>query len=860
MTEFRFHRCGARAGRSFLCLLFLLLAVWGLAGCGKKKPDGPAGGEFAAKRTPEGVVFLAGDLQLGTLTFTDYGGGNAEDLEGDVLLTLGDERWLRLWQEDDKGTTRVYLTTPQGTSMLNSWPTGDGLTRSRLTTTGLSETEEDGKLTRGFSLWVEQPSTDSTISNMLLSINAEGVLELNIYTDTLQEGEITRTIAKYTYTLSNNSWDTEHCRTVMSRRVAPNASSGNPRYGTYSVAVSNKNGEEESQLLYSRVGMEDDGIRYRVTCETNGQQTAMMQVAEDVYGQITLEESSFAEHAPFARNGDTVLDIGGKDLLTGKNDNSYVYSYTGSTATDDGVVLRSVTAGVFTAELRSFDEIYEGAISETGRLSDPRYRKHAVVRFTDPVSGTSVDVPVVTGDWLPAEEHGSFDLANSVRLVLRPTGSEGWELYAFAADPKDPSYLAGMPTTEDYEKGVKLGDISLSMVVDATGAHRYTGDVEIALADGHSFSLRHKTADGHCVVTALYEGKSVTVTEFDLPEETGEGENADGDADGNGGNKTDGDGKTDGTDAGKTGETGDAGADGKTDGTDAGEAGDDKKTDDAADDNALACSRYVELEDYPSAETVRKLFFSVSKPSDNPFAMFVIGSDGELLIRLCANGKWTDGSPISEFGYRFRKTSEGVAIDPLTANRRGTEAAHGENDETMKYASSVTVEAKETGTTGEITHSITARSTGADGADVTEISVRTVNDTKSIKAEEVLLAKADGTPALSVKTSGGELYIDGVYVDDLKLNGPAADSVKETILHRFSPTAENLVREVTTEHFTCRFYVCYDRRAAETTLDGTVVNPAKVRRTVWLELTENASGDRWSVELGSGAWKGVAGQ
>ena len=133
-------------------------------------------------------------------------------------------------------------------------------------------------------------------------------------------------------------------------------------------------------------------------------------------------------------------------------------------------------------------------------------------------------------------------------------------------------------------------------------------------------------------------------------------------------------------------------------------------------------------------------------------------------------------------------------------------------------------------------------------------------DPKSMKAEEGLLAKADGTPALSVKTSGGELYIDGVYVDDLKLNGPAADSVKETILHRFSPTAENLVREVTTEHFTCRFYVCYDRRAAETTLDGTVVNPAKVRRTVWLELTENASGDRWSVELGSGAWKGVAGQ
>ncbi|MBO4627995.1 MAG: hypothetical protein J5645_08465 [Lachnospiraceae bacterium] len=834
------NRFVGKCGRCLICLLLLLCVTAFAAGC-RKKPDDPKQGEFFMTVTPEGVNFQRGDAVFGKLVFGDIESLALGELSGEVRLTIGDETWLRFWQEDDKGTTRVYLTTPQGTSMVNSWPADSGR-RSRLTVKGLEEYDEDGHLKNGFSMWLDQPQSDSTMSNVLFGVNNDGVLTLNIYSDILSEGEINRTIQNYTYTLQDTNWDTDHCAEVVSRRVAPNAEVNNPRYGTYSVGVSRSNGEEFEQMLYSRVGLEDEGVRYRVTCDSNSRRTAALQVTEDAYGKITVDESNFPDGAPFTLLADgTVKANDGTGLLSGMNA-PVVFRYNGTTENPDSdkVIARS-SAGTFSAELVSIDEVYHGTSYSALLVRNPAYRKHTIVRFTDPGSETTVDVPVLVGDWLPAEENGASAVASAVRLVLRPTGGEGWELYAFSADPANPSYVEGEVTVDDYKKGTLLGEITLGMTVDDAGNHRYTGDVSVALADGKQLSLRHKVSSGKCTVTADYEGNTLTVAEFDVAEEqTGDptGDDAGDDA------------KND--DAKKDSANGDS-AENDTETKDSAE-------DDTATDTALSGSRYVELPDYSSAVLVRKVFFVTTTQDSSILAMFMITNDGELLVRLAKDGKWNEGSVVYECGYRFRLTAGGIATDVTMAKTEMSQTGSHAGTGSETVLSSGAIVATESGdlelSLGEKQYAFAAYGDAEAKAEARpEITVKTQYSTKGFALEEAVLTNASGAPVLSVKMSGGELLLDGVSIDNITVSDPEPGR-EESANTEFAPG--EAWKTVETEHFTCSVYICFNRRKAETTLDGTIVTPAKTRRIAWLTVTDRESGNRWLVPLGQGEWMNSA--
>ena len=836
------NRFGGKCGRCLICLLLLLFAAVFAAGCKKNPNDKP--GVFYMTRTSSGVDFRRGDDVFAELVIGDVEPVVSGELSGEVRLTVGGTTWLRFWQEDDKGTTRVYLTTPQGTSMVNSWP-ADGTKRSRLTVAGLTECDEEGHLKNGFSVWLDQPQSDSTVSNVLFSVNSEGTLSLNIYSDTLSEGEINRTIQNYTYTLQDKNWDTDHCAEVVSRRVAPNAEVNNPRYGTYSVGVSRNDGEAQEQMLYSRVGLEDEGVRYRVTCESDGVRKAYLQVTEDTYGRISVDASEFADGAPFTLLADgTVKANDGKNLLSGMN-SPVVFRYDGTREKpeSDRTIFVS-SAGSFLTELVSIDEVYHGSADGALLLRDPAYRKYAIVRFSDLGSGTEVDIPVVAGDWLPAESNGAAVAASAVRLVLRPTGSEGWELYAFSADPSNPSYVEGEVTVDDYKKGTKLGEITLGMTVDDAGIHRYTGDAEIALADGKHFALRHKVSGGKCTVTAEYEGSTLTVAEFDVVSEP-EGESGDAAGDATGDAKED--------SAKEDSEKEDSKKEDSKEG-DTGE--DDSSENDTAADTALSGSRYVELPDYSSAEIVRKLFFSTSAQDGSVFAMFMVTNDGELLVRLAKDGKWNEDSAIYECGYRFRLTADGIAVDVTTATaEKSRTASHsGVSSETVLSSGAIVVtksgDMELSG--GEKEYSLTAYGDAAAKADgKPEVSIKTKYTSKGFASEEFTIMDEAGVSALSVKLSGGELLLDGMGIDEITAANPDPGRV-ESAIDEFAPGVA--WRTVETEHFSCSVYICFQARKAETTLDGTIVTPAKTRRVAWITVTDRESGNRWCLPVGQGAW------
>ena len=126
MTDVRNRYAEENAGgrrRLALCVLAMILAVClVLSGCSKKPPEKKSG-EFALLKTPDGASVMIGGEKAGELKLYRIADQADAEFTGEVLLTLGDGKIVRLWQEDDKGTTRVYLTTPHGTSQLNIWPT-----------------------------------------------------------------------------------------------------------------------------------------------------------------------------------------------------------------------------------------------------------------------------------------------------------------------------------------------------------------------------------------------------------------------------------------------------------------------------------------------------------------------------------------------------------------------------------------------------------------------------------------------------------------------------------------------------------------------------------------------------------------
>lgn len=851
MTDVRNRYTKENAGgrrRLALCVLAMILAVClVMSGCNNKPPEKKSG-EFALLKTPDGASVMIGGEKAGELKLYRIADQADAEFTGEVLLTLGDGKIVRLWQEDDKGTTRVYLTTPHGTSQLNIWPTVEEK-HTKIALSDYSKTDGEGRYVNGISVWMEQPDSDDIESNVLLSIDAKGVLSVETYSDSLSDGIVTRVSSRYTYPLSDGKWSTDIGTTVLSRLTAPIGETDNIRSGSYSAAVEHKLADSQERLIYSRVGLGDEGVRYRVTCEKDGSQTVLLQTLENAYGNVIIEESRFAGEAPYTLEASeegvgTVCDSGGYNLLSGRN-REYRCTYDGRFGGgDDGKILRSVEIGGFTVSLRSADEVYEGNTAATMLLSEPKYRKHTTVRFADAADDIILDVPVRYGEWLLVEPEGSSRTADDVRLVLRPTGNEGWSLYAFSVNPGDPDYVAGMPETEDYERGVKVGDIRLPMVVDRDGIQQYTGDVKISLADGHGFTFSHRIVDGICRVSATCDGQTRTVAEFAVPKESGENDGA---ADPAAGGDTPGGSET----------PGDASADTDTASADGG-AG---KGGTAV---VLDTSRYVELDDVSTPEPLRKLFFSVAEPEKTPFAQFLV-CGGELIVRVAKDAKWSDGK-ISEWAFCFRKQEGRIAADVRTGETESGAGARSTVREEKTAFSGTTGEGASTpGTELKILAERTTDSSGTTrrleitspqaeqaSGQPTEIIVKTSENKGGVVIDELLIISADGTDSGKlVKNFNGTLLVDGVSVDTMDIPTPAVANEKPEE-HIFCP--DTSVRTIQTAHCTCTVYICTAHRDATKTLDGTIVNPEAVRRSAWLVVTVNQTGERYCVELGSGSW------
>ena len=774
-----------------LCLLIAALAVC-VAGCTRKNNTTANDTSLCFVKSEYGAELRRG--QNGNVIARlevpiDENGVHT----GDMRLYLGGELWMRIWKETDQGVRKVYLQTPDGATLIDSWPESDGDRATNVQYIG-SDTS-----TNGVSVGFELPPTDSTTSFVLLDIDDDGTLQLNVYIDRKTAGgEKEQYSSRHIFRLVNDTWCAEDRVASVASYIAPATSTGLPE-GRYTVNVDVARDGETRQLEWERTGLGEDGYRYRLRCVTNGTQVALLQTLRDTLGDVVIETADFSGEMPFTVDEDNrVRSDGSKYLLEGLT-TEYAFGYDGTTVTAQlPVALKSGNVGGFASSLYLSDDLYEGDRAEDGQLTRPKYRKYVYLDFTDEITQTNVEMPVACGRWLPVEGELPGDSPKTVtRLTLTPEENSGWK-------------VSGYTDSVLTSSQIPLGTVLLGSATDENGALVYTGEFTLDLGERAPALRLYRQLNGKsCGVYAQCGERTWLLATIPVDiADAGNAENSE-----------------------NTENTGDTENTGETENTD--------NTDNTESMPNLTVSRYVELQDYETPLTLYKLLYTVSLPDGTLVAQFLSTNEGRLIVRLYSADREID----CEYRYSGEKQSLASAVTEKAKNSDTykTERVY----ETLSPA--VTTDIAFDGSDG------TRYSYLAKAGDRTEVAIDVhVSGNGDVTVDTfAILDSKTGSETEPISIKGGLLYAGTSCIDGLSLGSLRIANTNGSV-KTYCPVEDWVNYD--TEHFLVSLRVAREYREAEKTLDGTVLTPAMVRRIVWVEVTERSTGDSWSCPIGYGSW------
>lgn len=842
---------GLRFAARLVALFVVLLAVAALTACSgdDPKPD-PVNGPFSVRKALNGYTFLRGDTEFGHLEAGRVDDTVTSALTGDISIVVGDKIILRMWTEESGGTYQSYLTTPEGTSRISAW-TGSETKNAVSVREGDSNVDAEGLCHGSLSFWVEYPSTENRIGNILLSISEDGKITAHVYQDVLSDGEVIITVTEYTYELNGAGWDSDHCLVMTSRQTYPSGEKDNFRMGTMSVTVDRRDGETAEQLSYTRFGLgNENGVRYRLTCTRGEEELVRIQTLEDAYERVRVEDAYFSYGVLFRTDADgKVADDLARSIYSGQQ-NAHRPNYNGLTTSvtesplasfdvEQGGLIRSILLDVV-------NEYYEGAIDAAQHLTSAKYRKHTVVSVnTSENAALGLTIPVACGEWLPLDEGSVKREEGRQSLLLHPVDTQGWDLYAFAPEDAWTVGEDGETTVPDLSRGTKVGEVRIGMEIDDAGRHHYTGEVTIRFMDGTTRKLMTKPSADPSKTDVVFVLDGNTVVPLGTLEKPAA------EVGGDSGSGEDNAGSGDGSDANAGENAGETNASRAAD--DADDAGDSDDSDEET--SGLVVRRYVELPDYSSSAPMKKLFYEVLLPDGHSITQFMTTNDGAICVRLFADEAAEGKDNTILYECRFVKTKNGIVRCENTTKtvevagnkvlkEETAKVLNGNGSAVSKLAQKLTAAEKD----GEYDREIIA----GESADP-EISLRVREGKSGPEVKSFTMKAADGAD-IRIETLDGQILVNGKSIDQSGVNAMEYFSTAvENLVGLYSPVSEWASGK--TEHFTCRVMLCTEFRAMETTLDGTELNPARRRLTAWLEITDEATGERWSVEIGTGNWK-----
>ena len=804
---------------------------------------------------------------------------------GDLKLYLGEETWLRVWKEDDKGTQKLYLESPNGAMLLDSWT--DASQKVKVRYNGIGDETVSGD---GISLGLELPKKDDDTGYVLLNIDDEGTLQLSIYLDRkVTEGTTEQLSELYLYRLIGDQWTAQDRVASVSRNV--NTGERDLPSGTYTITVDVARDGSTRQLTWERTGLGVDGYRFRAECKQDGKQVAVLQTLADTLGDVVVENAEFAGDMPFVVDEDgRVRRDEANDLFTWiAVEHSFAYTYNGDVDTEMTTQrLKNGSIGGFTSELLRMDEVYEGNRAEDAQLARPKSRKYLCLRFYDELSNTTAEVPIAYSEWRGdgLESVSAADIAT--RVSLQPEGSDGWNLICSPVEATDLS-SGGSDGQTARKVEVKVGTIELGNTKKQDGSVTYNGDVRIAVTDTSDFRL-YRRCDGQvCRVYAEFgsmrwllaecpaeagSAPALTVSRYveiddyvtpltiyklfyrvQLPDGTEIAQfltTNDGrlvvrlKADPSleeilpGGNDQNDDA------AGQDDQSGEAG---KKDDAQDGDAG---KKETAQDDQSGDAGQKNSAQDgdagqKDSAQDGDAQDDAAGQDDQSGDAGKKTDDTADLLAGVLQGSKPTD----IEIDFAFRFEGENTTVNTAVTERVVRNGTILESASARVYSYG--------GDTTEIL-------VGAEGSaekkyifrciegGKTEAAIKvSVGSDVSFNAEDfVLVERESGEEISPVQFKGGLLYAGDSCVDSMSTKILQVSGRNGTV-KSYCPIEEWKTYE--TEHLIIRLRIVRDLREAEKALDGTVITPACARRIVWVEITERGTGDSWSYPLGYGSWE-----
>ncbi len=846
MREYKTKPNGVFFIRAVSAVLLLTCLVFLVCGCGKKDPEDTS---FYIAKDANGAEFRLGEkgkvigrLELPKDEFDEY--------TGDMKLYYGEDIWMRVWQEDDNGVQKIYLQSPDGAMQLSAWADGDTPLRTKIRYNGAGdETASD----RGVSLSMEFPQMNEDSGYLLFDISEDGTLQFNLSINRKASDTMIEQISEcFIYRFTENEWGAKDRVSSVARLLQDTVNRELPS-GTYTITVDITRDGETRQLQWIRTGLGKDGYRYLTACSRNGTQVARLQTLSDLQGNVTVENSSFAETPLFAADASGhVRRDGTTDLFTGLTA-AYAFGYNGTVLTEQNPeTLKTGTAAGFTTSLVRMDDIYAGERGEDAQLTRPKYRKYLCLRFADKLSNTTVDVPLAYGDWLTAA--GAEPAAEtSAAKISSQADTSGWELFC------------GSPAAGDGVDPVKVGTVKTETEIDfEKQIFAYSGDVTVTVPGASDMRLYRRCDGVTCYVYAEFSGYRwllatcpavdgeapvLNVSRYTeaedlttpytvykmfysvrLPDETEIAQFL----------KTD-DGrlvvrlKADPTLADRDWkEADDSNADGDTqDGDAQGDAG---ETPDGSAQDSDAQGDAQDGSSDATEPTADQAFATCdllngSKPTDITLEYeFRIAAGGEAGLRPEDIVIFTS---VSE-----RVERNGTLIAAAIEKRSGAESDPVRiiSDQGAKNADGYSFVCYD-GTEEEAS-----------------LSVDLTNDGKALFRRFTLTKRESGEKRSPLQVKGGLVYADDQCVDTLSAaslqSASGNGSAKE-----YRPFEEWTSYE--TEHLVIRLRNVREYVDAVKSQDGTVISKAMARRVVWMEVTERSSGNSWSFPVGYGSWQEI---
>ena len=460
---------------------------------------------YLAKRDNGADISLGenGDI-VGTVALPYVNDAKELGYTGEVQIETDGNRVFRIWQEEDKGTQRVYLTTPEGTVMLGSWLSTESTEHLRLTYNPWDETDS----AREMYLWVTFPSTENLDGNVSVSIAENGTIRVEAFYNMLQAGIVTIRTYRYEYQWGERAWDSQNRSVAVIERIAPTSLTGDTTEGTAATTLEIvKNGARRA-LEYRQTGLGNDGTRYLLRCEDNGVQTVLLQTSETMLGKVTVEKCEFSGNAPFTVDADNAVVRPAGSMPDTQMNEELIFRYNGETGIADTVKsLLTETFGEIEVSFRLGDEVYEGDRLSSHYLISPKFRKVYYLECRSEGSRINVSVPVERCAWYRPD---NADYAvRETRLSLVPEGRSGWKLECRPAG-----------TEKDSPSATTVGEITLGST-DFGAGEQYDGDVTIRLENGEMFRLKRGFGrSGVCQVIAYYRQEEIVLIDhWDVDEQ-----------------------------------------------------------------------------------------------------------------------------------------------------------------------------------------------------------------------------------------------------------------------------------------------------------------------------------------------------